>query len=80
MITLEDSVLKFLIITNQYWCSGTDLKVVKRDASRNGNFVPKEKRRYRAFLVHHDTKISEMGDIEFPNELAAETAIDLGEV
>ena len=80
MVTLEDSGLKFLIITNLYWCSGTNLKAVKRDASRNGSFAPKEKRKYRAFLVHHDTTISDIGELEFPNELATETAIDLGEV
>lgn len=80
MKKLDELGLKFIVITNQYWCSGTDLLALKREASRNGRFDKGEKRRYSAFLVHHETTINEMGDIEFPNDLAAETALNLGNV
>jgi hypothetical protein len=68
------------VVTNRYWCSGTDLPSLKREASRKGSFEKGVTRVYRAFLVHQDTVVTDMGDLEFPNELAAETAIDLGAV
>jgi len=80
MLSLEEAGLKFLIVTKQYWCSGTDLVALKKEASRNGTFTKGEKRVYHGFLVHHETIVTPMGDLEFPSELAHETALNLGEI
>jgi hypothetical protein len=78
MNTPETVGLTFLVITNQYWCKNTVFAKAKHEASRNGVFQKGERRKYQVFLVHEDTVVGETGDLEFPNDLAAETALYLG--
>ena len=80
MNTPEEIGLTFLIIVRNYWARDTNLKEAMKDCRTNGNWNKGEKRTFRTFLVHKDTYIDGMGGIVYPNQNAADTAIDLGEL
>lgn len=76
---ITNSPFTFLIVVNQFWAKGKNLIELKKECRANG-VKPKNGWAYRGFLVHEDTFITDMGDIEFPNAEAASVAIDLGDV
>ena len=76
----EDFGLTFLVIVPNYWCKNTSLPEAKKVCRREGNWAPKQKRIFRTFLVHEDSYINELGNIVYPNQTAADSAIDLGEL
>ena len=80
MNTPEDVGLVFLVIVRNYWHKSPVLADAKATCRREGKWERGEKRKFRTFLVHEDTTITEMGDITYPNQAAADTALDLGEL
>ena len=79
MITLEEAGLTYLIVVKQWWGTDRNLKTLKLLASRNGKFPKGKLRKYHCFLVHHETVIED-GKFVFTSELAAEAALDMGNI
>lgn len=66
------------MVAPNFWCKGNDLIDLKKQCRSQGSWKKGEKRVFHVMLVHKDSYIDGMGNIVMPNELATETAIDLG--
>ena len=79
MNTLESTGTTFMIITCEFVGKGTDLIKLKKEAVYKSKWPKGVKRTYFLFLVQKDTEYID-GELRFTSELAAETALDLGEI